>query len=277
MASKYWIKLYHEILHDKKMARLPDNLWRRCIELFLLAGEYDDDGQLPDTEDIAWELRLDESELLAELEQLETLGIVQRNVADMQRNVAGWLVKRFKDRQSAASSTERGQQRRARLKRDDLNNRQKQPKNAHSETKRKRKGNEGATNMQRNVAPDTDTDTDINNISANALQAPQDDKKPTVDKPKTMLMGEFQEVTGLKMPRKKSDIGFWWSNIGEILHIADGDVERGKTIIRGAVEKLKADGLTIGGPESIVKTCRNIAASNNGSINGANGRSMVIG
>lgn len=53
MAAKYWIKLYHEILHDPKMGRLPDNLWRRCIELFLLAGELgaevdeDDKGHLP--------------------------------------------------------------------------------------------------------------------------------------------------------------------------------------------------------------------------------------
>ena len=25
MATKYWIKLYHEMLHDPKVARLPDN------------------------------------------------------------------------------------------------------------------------------------------------------------------------------------------------------------------------------------------------------------
>jgi len=29
MGSPYWIKLYHEILNDPKMGRLPDRLWRR--------------------------------------------------------------------------------------------------------------------------------------------------------------------------------------------------------------------------------------------------------
>lgn len=47
MASKYWIKLYHEILDDHKMGRLPDRLWRRVIELILLAGEQDDEGLHP--------------------------------------------------------------------------------------------------------------------------------------------------------------------------------------------------------------------------------------
>ena len=42
MPSKYWIKLYHEVLDDPKMARLPDRLYRRCIEVFLLAGKSGD-------------------------------------------------------------------------------------------------------------------------------------------------------------------------------------------------------------------------------------------
>lgn len=29
MASTYWIKLYHETLHDPKVMRLPDRLFRR--------------------------------------------------------------------------------------------------------------------------------------------------------------------------------------------------------------------------------------------------------
>ena len=41
MGAKFWIKLYHEILDDPKMGRMPDRLWRRTIELFLLAGELD--------------------------------------------------------------------------------------------------------------------------------------------------------------------------------------------------------------------------------------------
>ena len=46
MASKYWIKLYYEILDDPKLGKLTDWLFRRAIELFLLAGENDNDGLL---------------------------------------------------------------------------------------------------------------------------------------------------------------------------------------------------------------------------------------
>ena len=62
MASRYWIKLYHEILDDPKMGRLPHALFRRAIEFFLMAGEYGRDGGLPALADIAWRLRADEIE-----------------------------------------------------------------------------------------------------------------------------------------------------------------------------------------------------------------------
>jgi len=39
MTGNYWIKLYIEILHDAKMGAMSDRLWRRTIEMFLLAGE----------------------------------------------------------------------------------------------------------------------------------------------------------------------------------------------------------------------------------------------
>ena len=76
MPSNYWIKLYHEILDDPKMGRLPDSLWRRVTELFLLAGDADENGYLPCVESMAWRLRIDENVLIAELEQLADVGIV---------------------------------------------------------------------------------------------------------------------------------------------------------------------------------------------------------
>lgn len=263
MGAKYWIKLYHEILHDKKMARLTDNVWRRCIELFLLAGEYDTAGQLPNTTDIAWELRQNEETLEAELLALQAVGILQQNEA-------GWLVVKFTDRQDAATSTERSQQRRQRLRADDLNQR--------NETKQalQQINNDNATNMQRNVAPDTDTDTDTTINSSKTQSPPKAPKQPKTNgvganapqeiptTPKKILMSEFQTATGLKMPSKKPQLGFWWSNIGEILDIADGDIVRGKSLISGAVDKLRREKLTIGGPESIVKTCRALAANGKG-------------
>ena len=57
MASRYWIKLYHEILDDPKMGRLTDRQYRRVIELFLMAGDCEMDGGLPALVDIDLRLR----------------------------------------------------------------------------------------------------------------------------------------------------------------------------------------------------------------------------
>ena len=100
MASKYWIKLYHEILDDPKMGRLPDRLWRRVIELFLIAGDYDQEGALPNVGDMAWRLRATDEELLSDLDELEQFGIVSLNGAIH-------VVTNFAKRQAAASDAER--------------------------------------------------------------------------------------------------------------------------------------------------------------------------
>jgi DnaD/phage-associated family protein len=76
MTSKYWIKLYHEMLHDPKMGRMSDHLYRRTIELFLMAGEQGEDGKLPDLEGMAWTLRADPEELETDLVELQRVGIL---------------------------------------------------------------------------------------------------------------------------------------------------------------------------------------------------------
>lgn len=92
MASKYWIKLYHEIVDDPKMGQLPDHLWRRCIELFLIAGEHNQSGKLPDLSDTAWRLRTNGEMLEAELNDLARFGIT--NLVN-----GHWRVTNFTDRQ----------------------------------------------------------------------------------------------------------------------------------------------------------------------------------
>jgi DnaD/phage-associated family protein len=109
MSSFYWIKLYHEVLDDPKMALLPDRLWRRTIELFVLAGRHDKNGLIPDTRSIAWELRLSTDDLEMDLKQIEATGIIQR-VSN------GWLVVNFEKRQEAVSGAKRVQQHRERQK-----------------------------------------------------------------------------------------------------------------------------------------------------------------
>ena len=107
MAATYWIKLYLAILDDSKMAVLPDRLWRRTIELFLLAGLYHKDGLLPDTNQLAWTLRMSTDDLTLDLQQIAATGIIERVVN-------GWMVVNFAKRQAASDPAERMRQMRER-------------------------------------------------------------------------------------------------------------------------------------------------------------------
>jgi len=100
VASKYWLKLYYEILDDPKMGRLPDKQWRRVIEFFLMAGEVDQEGILPPPADMAWRLRITEDELMDTLMELENIGIL----TDAGEH---WIVTRFAARQAPVDNAER--------------------------------------------------------------------------------------------------------------------------------------------------------------------------
>lgn len=102
-----WIKLYTEVLDDPKMGRLPDYLWRRAIELFLLAGREGNDGALPPVNVMGWALRLDDSKLVASLTALSAVGVVHET------EPGRWSVTNFAKRQSALSDKERQQRHRA--------------------------------------------------------------------------------------------------------------------------------------------------------------------
>lgn len=119
MMADYWIKLYLEIVEDPKMATLPDRLWRRSIELFLLAGKFGKGGALPETNQLAWVLRLPQDELEMDLRQISTTGIIEKTYD-------GWLVRNFAKRQAAAPAIERMRQMRTRKQKrqyyDDDNN-----------------------------------------------------------------------------------------------------------------------------------------------------------
>jgi hypothetical protein len=80
MAIRRYLKLTMRILDDYKIAHLPDHLWRRLIELRLIAvfeysewQERSDDfelGDLPPAPGIAWRLRISEDELARSLNEL---------------------------------------------------------------------------------------------------------------------------------------------------------------------------------------------------------------
>jgi hypothetical protein len=79
MTTRIWIKLIIEILDDPKMGRLPNPLWRRAVELFLLAGREGNDGALPLVEEMVWILRLSKDKLLEDLQDLAEVGVVHNS------------------------------------------------------------------------------------------------------------------------------------------------------------------------------------------------------
>lgn len=104
MASNYWIKVYHEVLHDPKMGRLPDNLWRRFFECCLMAGELQQDGRIPPVHDIAWMLRIEEETLRGEFDQLARIGLLDFVNKPLDEH---WIVVKFAERQAPMSAAER--------------------------------------------------------------------------------------------------------------------------------------------------------------------------
>ena len=137
MPSKYWIKLYHEILDDPKMGLLNDRLYRRTIEMFLMAGDNEKEGTLPPIEHMAWRLRVSPEELETDLIELQRVGIVSAKGGDL-------YVTNFSKRQEPIPDVERKQRQRERDK------------------KNKYYGHEPVTKR------DGDTDTELTENAANA-------------------------------------------------------------------------------------------------------------
>lgn len=100
MSYKYWIKLYHETLDDAKLGKLDDHLWRRTIEMFLLAGDQNEGGFLPKLEDMAWRLRTEEQDLEGDLRRLESKRIIEKRDDR-------WFVIKFAEHQAPMSDKER--------------------------------------------------------------------------------------------------------------------------------------------------------------------------
>jgi len=150
--TDYWIKLYHEIIDDPKMATLPDRLWRRTIEIFLLAGRLclDKSGKLPDTRQLAWLLRMPTDELQGDLDQLASTGIIESIPG-------GWLIVNFEKRQSAASPTERVQRHRERKHKE-----QYYGSETENETDLKRK----VTQINRDRLTETESETETTTSSS---------------------------------------------------------------------------------------------------------------
>lgn len=99
--NNYWMKLWFDILRDPKMGMLPDRLWRRVIELFLLAGQKGEEGLLPDVAEMAWQLNKSERMILTDLKNIKKTGIIDVTEDGV------WFVTNFKKRNQAVSSSKR--------------------------------------------------------------------------------------------------------------------------------------------------------------------------
>ena len=135
--NNYWMKLWFEILRDPKMGMLPDRLWRRVIELFLLAGQYGHEGSLPDEEQIAWLLNRSVTTIRNDLKAIAETGIVTK------LDDGTWKVTNFQKRNAPIDTA-----RRVKDHRD-----------------RKRYGNESTNDNDTDNANDNDTDNVINALS----------------------------------------------------------------------------------------------------------------
>lgn len=97
--SPYWIKLHLKTLDSWTMANLPDHLWRRAVELFLMAKENGNDGTLQPVAVLAWRLRIAEPRLSENLESLAEAGVVEKAPN------GAWKVKNFEKYQMGSSES----------------------------------------------------------------------------------------------------------------------------------------------------------------------------
>lgn len=102
MSKYYYAQMHIAALDDVKLARLPDNLWRRFWEVILMARECSEDGITPIFEDMVWRLHADEAKLVSELDDLTARGFLVEH-HDAQR----WSVKNFARYQSRSKNAER--------------------------------------------------------------------------------------------------------------------------------------------------------------------------
>jgi DnaD/phage-associated family protein len=158
--ADYWIKLYLAILDDPKMAVLPDRLWRRVIELFLMAGKMGKDGLLPETNQIAWMLRMSTDDLSLDMQQIASTGIIERTVN-------GWIVAKFAKRQAASTVNERIKAFREKQHREQYNS-------------------EPVTELKREV-------TQINRLTENRLTEPDAE---TENPPRPEVFGVYEREIG---------------------------------------------------------------------------------
>lgn len=86
----HFVKLWVRVLDDRPTQQLPDSSWRRFMELLALAGEYNQDGLLPPVADMAFRLRISESQMEDDLKRLTLKPHVRWNAGAERWEIVNW-------------------------------------------------------------------------------------------------------------------------------------------------------------------------------------------
>jgi len=169
MASKYWLKLFHETIYDPKIMMRSPGARLRWYECLCLAGDFDRDGELPPIENMIYVFRVEEKQLLDELNELIKTGLIL-----FENGV--YFIKNWHSRQIAMDTNERSLR--------------------YRESKQKREYYEPETNVQHTCndnATNRDADKDIDKEEINI-------KDTESEKSNHFFVGEFlriSEIPGL--------------------------------------------------------------------------------
>lgn len=133
-----WFRVYDEMLDDPKMQRLPPDTFRAVINLWCLASR--SGGIIPAAEDVAFALRVTESNAVTLLDELVTLGFLDAENGVLKPH--NWDKRQYKS--DTADATNADRQRRFR--------------------ERNRNGERNAVTAVTVTPPRTDTDTETEQI-----------------------------------------------------------------------------------------------------------------
>lgn len=257
MAAYQWIKIYHEILDDPKMGRMNDHLWRRTIEIFLIAGKVEKNGILPTVEDMAWTLRTTVDDINTCLDEMEKLGIISKvgdeiivtHYAERQStNLTGAeRTKRYREKKSLChgSDADVTEQSYGCIQQNKIKNKIKNKINNKDLTAIAVVESENSTSVD-------DFEEKLNNPKTEIIKKePSDPDYWSFLKEKEPLGIAFYEATRLYPVGKQ--FGLWVKGFNALS-------EAGITpeVIPRAVKKMREQGLTIKSPESILAIAREI-------------------
>jgi len=235
---QHWIKLYVEMLDDAKVGLLPDAIKWRWVSALLLAGELNEGGFLPDVNDAAWRLHTNVETLQGDMRTLAGRGLVElREYTDGSER---WFIPAFEKRQAAATSTERSQASRHRAR-------------------QKGGRNDKDGSAQRNVANSLhnteyriqNTETEGRHADPPTAGAPEGEGSPEIAL-REYIRGRIGVEPRESSPKYESD---WRQPIAQMLILADGDMERAKSLIDAALEEARKPKKEDGLPYKIVRPC----------------------